>query len=154
MLFRSEVGIDITGHKRQLLTANKLGGYDLIVNLAEKSQTPDWLRGENVIWWNVTHPCNESAEKNRIARDEIERRIKQLLNGEVVDDTQKPVDFDECERSYVGALLVDTNDKLITQQRDDRPRLYVIISVHISDHLTYKQIPFVFFYRLPVFKLK
>ena len=36
-------------------------------------------------------------------------------------DTQKPVDFDECERSYVGALLVDTNDKLITQQRDDRP---------------------------------
>ena len=116
-----EVGIDITGHKRQLLTANKLGGYDLIVNLAEKSQTPDWLRGENVIWWNVTDPRNESAEKNRIARDEIERRIKQLLNGEVVDDTQKPVDFDECERSYVGALLVDTNDKLITQQRDDRP---------------------------------
>ena len=36
-------------------------------------------------------------------------------------DTQKPVGFDECERSYVGALLVDTNDKLITQQRDDRP---------------------------------
>ena len=116
-----EVGIDITGHKRQLLTANKLGGYDLIVNLAEKSQTPDWLRGENVIWWNVTDPRNESAEKNRIARDEIERRIKQLLNGEIVDDTQKPVDFDECERSYVGALLVDTNGKLIAQQRDDKP---------------------------------
>ena len=31
-----EVGIDITGHKRQLLTADKLGDYDLIVNLAEK----------------------------------------------------------------------------------------------------------------------
>lgn len=36
-------------------------------------------------------------------------------------DTQKPVGFDECERSYVGALLVDTNGKLIVQQRDDRP---------------------------------
>ena len=36
-------------------------------------------------------------------------------------DTQKPVGFDECERSYVGALLVDTNGKLIAQQRDDRP---------------------------------
>ena len=116
-----EVGIDITGNKRQLLTVDKLGDYDLIVNLAEKSQTPDWLRGDNVIWWNVTDPRNESSEKNRIARDEIERRIKQLLNGEIVDDAQKPVGFDECERSYVGALLVDTNGKLIAQQRDDKP---------------------------------
>ncbi len=116
-----EVGIDITGHKRQLLTADKLGDYDLIVNLAEKSQTPDWLRGDNIIWWNVTDPRNESIEKNRIARDEIEQRVKQLLNGEIVDDTQKPAGFDECERSYVGALLVDTNGKLIAQQRDDKP---------------------------------
>lgn len=36
-------------------------------------------------------------------------------------DVQKPAGFDECERSYVGALLVDTNGKLIAQQRDDRP---------------------------------
>lgn len=116
-----EVGIDITGHKRQLLTADKLGDYDLIVNLAERSQTPDWLRGDNVIWWDVADPRNESVEKNRIARDEIEQRVKQLLNGEIVDDAQKPAGFDKCERSYVGALLVDTNGKLITQQRDDKP---------------------------------
>ena len=116
-----EVGIDITGHKRQLLTADKLGDYDLIVNLAEKSQTPDWLRGDNIIWWDVADPRNENVEKNRIARDEIEQRVKQLLNGEIVDDTQKPAGFDECERSYVGALLVDTNGKLIAQQRDDKP---------------------------------
>ena len=115
-----EVGIDITGHKRQLLTADKLGDYDLIVNLAEKSQTPDWLRGGNIIWWDVADPRNESVEKNRIARDEIEQRVKQLLNGEIVDDAQKPAGFDECERSYVGALLVDTNGKLIAQQRDDK----------------------------------
>ncbi len=116
-----EVGIDITGHKRQLLTADKLGDYDLIVNLAEKSQTPDWLRGDNIIWWDVADPRNESVERNRIARDEIEQRVKQLLNGEIVDDAQKPAGFDECERSYVGALLVDTNGKLIAQQRDDKP---------------------------------
>ncbi len=115
-----EVGIDITGHKRQLLTADKLGDYDLIVNLVEKSQTPDWLRGDNIIWWDVADPRNESVEKNRIARDEIEQRVKQLLNGEIVDDAQKPAGFDECERSYVGALLVDTNGKLIAQQRDDK----------------------------------
>ncbi len=116
-----EVGIDITGHKRQLLAVDKLGDYDLIVNLAEKSQTPDWLRGDNIIWWDVADPRNESVEKNRIARDEIEQRVKQLLNGEIVDDAQKPAGFDKCERSYVGALLVDTNGKLIAQQRDDKP---------------------------------
>ncbi len=116
-----EVGINITGHKRQLLTADKLGDYDLIVNLAEKSQTPNWLRGDNIIWWDVADPRNESVEKNRIARDEIEQRVKQLLNGEIVDDAQKPAGFDKCERSYVGALLVDTNGKLIAQQRDDKP---------------------------------
>ena len=115
-----EVGINITGHKRQLLTADKLGDYDLIVNLAEKSQTPDWLRGDNIIWWDVADPRNESVEKNRIARDEIEQRVNQLLNGEIVDDAQKPAGFDKCERSYVGALLVDTNGKLIAQQRDDK----------------------------------
>ena len=38
-----------------------------------------------------------------------------------LNDAQKPADFDECERSYVGALLVDTNGKLIAQQRDDKP---------------------------------
>jgi len=118
-----EVGIDITGHKRQLLTADKLGDYDLIVNLAEKSQTPDWLRGDNIIWWDVADPRNENVEKNRIARDEIEQRVKQLLNGEIVDDAQKPAGFDKCERSYVGALLVDTNGKLIAQQRDDKPEI-------------------------------
>lgn len=82
-----EVGIDITGHKRQLLTVDKLGDYDLIVNLAEKSQTPEWLRGDNVIWWNVTDPRNESIEKNRMARDEIEQRVKSLLDGTIIDDT-------------------------------------------------------------------
>ena len=38
-----------------------------------------------------------------------------------LNDAQKPAGFDECERSYVGALLVDTNGKLITQQREDKP---------------------------------
>ena len=38
-----------------------------------------------------------------------------------LNDVQKPAGFDECERSYVGALLVDTNGKLIAQQREDKP---------------------------------
>ena len=38
-----------------------------------------------------------------------------------LNDTQKPAGFDECEKSYVGTLLVDTNGKLIAQQRDDKP---------------------------------
>ena len=86
-----EIGVDISEHKRRLMTPDNLGDYELIVNLAEKVQTPAWLKGDNVVWWNVTDPRNESVEKNRIARDEIKVRVEKLLNGEVVDDTDADV---------------------------------------------------------------
>ena len=116
-----EKGIEVGASQRTQLTKDMLRNYDLVVNIANRNQTPDWLKGDNVVWWKIEDPHAESRKLAELACDEIEKRVKKLISGEVVDDTQKPVDFDECERSYVGALLVDTNDKLITQQRDDRP---------------------------------
>lgn len=116
-----EKGIEVGASQRTQLTKDMLRNYDLVVNIANRNQTPDWLKGDNVVWWKIEDPHAESRELAELACDEIEKRVKKLISGEVVDDTQKPVGFDECERSYVGALLVDTNDKLITQQRDDRP---------------------------------
>lgn len=87
-LTMQEVGINVSDHKRQKLTESMLGEYDLIVNIAEKSQTPEWLRGENVVWWDVTDPHGESWEKNRKARGEIEVRVKKLVDGSVVDDVR------------------------------------------------------------------
>ena len=116
-----EKGIEVGTSQRTQLTKDMLCDYDLVVNIANRNQTPDWLKGDNVVWWKIEDPHAESRELAELACDEIEKRVKKLIGGEVVDDTQKLVGFDECERSYVGALLVDTNDKLITQQRDDRP---------------------------------
>ena len=116
-----EKGIEVGASQRTQLTKDMLCNYDLVVNIANRNQTPDWLKGDNVVWWKIEDPHAESRELAELACDEIEKRVKKLISGEVVDDTQKPVGFDECERSYVGALLVDTNGKLIAQQRDDKP---------------------------------
>ena len=86
----AEIGIDISGQKRQFLTPDMLKNYDLVVNIAEKSQTPDWLKeGDNVIWWDISDPRNQSDEKNRIAREEIRIKVEQLIRGEIVDDTKE-----------------------------------------------------------------
>lgn len=116
-----EKGIEVGASQRTQLTKDMLCDYDLVVNIANRNQTPDWLKGDNVVWWKIEDPHAESRELAELACDEIEKRVKKLIGGEVVDDTQKLVGFDECERSYVGALLVDTNGKLIAQQRDDKP---------------------------------
>ena len=116
-----EKGIEVGASQRTQLTKDMLCDYDLVVNIANRNQTPDWLKGDNVVWWKIEDPHAESRELAELACDEIEKRVKKLISGKVVDDTQKPVGFDECERSYVGALLVDTNGKLIAQQRDDKP---------------------------------
>ena len=116
-----EKGIEVGASQRTQLTKDMLCNYDLVVNIANRNQTPDWLKGDNVVWWKIEDPHAESRELAELACDEIEKRVKRLISGEVVDDTQKLVGFDECERSYVGALLVDTNGKLIAQQRDDKP---------------------------------
>ena len=81
-----EVGIDISTHRRKYLTEKELKGYDLVVNIAEKSQTPGWLRAQNVVWWNVNDPHGDSWEKNRKARNEIETKVRALVDGEVIDD--------------------------------------------------------------------
>ncbi len=83
----NEVDINIADQSRSLLTEDQLSKYDLIVNLAERSQTPEWLRGDNVIWWDVPDPTNEAnGELLRIARDKISYRVSELVNGKVSDD--------------------------------------------------------------------
>ncbi len=46
-------GIDASDFTRTQLTPEMLSQYDLVVNIADRDQTPDWFRGDNVIWWKV-----------------------------------------------------------------------------------------------------
>ncbi|MCL2451341.1 hypothetical protein FWD20_00425 [Candidatus Saccharibacteria bacterium] len=83
-----EIGIDIGDYPRVQLTPEMLGGgYDLIVNIADKSQTPKWLRGDKVIWWNVPDPGHkENFEErlvySRVTRDLMRERVKKLIEIE------------------------------------------------------------------------
>lgn len=76
-------GIDMTGYTRQKLVPDMLANYDLIVNIAERSQTPNWLRGENVIWWDIKDPGKtKTVESWLSALEEIESRVKKLIEIE------------------------------------------------------------------------
>ncbi len=80
-------GIDIADNSRQQLSEEMLGRYDLVVNLASRSQTPDWFRGDNVVWWEIEDVgASGSIEIARSNVQEIDRRIKKLIDHEVIDD--------------------------------------------------------------------
>ena len=81
-----EKGIEVGASQRTQLTKGMLRDYDLVVNIANRSQTPDWLKGDNVVWWKIEDPHAESRELAKLACDEIEKRVKKLISGEVVDD--------------------------------------------------------------------
>ena len=81
-----EKGIEVGASQRTQLTKDMLRNYDLVVNIANRNQTPDWLKGDNVVWWKIEDPHAESRELAELACDEIEKRVKKLISGEVVDD--------------------------------------------------------------------
>lgn len=81
--------IDIVDSPRSQITPEMLSEYDLVVNIAESSQTPDWLSGDNVVWWDIKDP-GLSKEKDMEPVHEslvaIEDRVKDLIEGKVIDD--------------------------------------------------------------------
>ena len=83
-----EKGIEVGASQRTQLTKDMLCDYDLVINIANRNQTPDWLKGDNVVWWKIEDPHAESRELAELACDEIEKRVKQLISGEVVDDIE------------------------------------------------------------------
>ena len=83
-----EKGIEVGASQRTQLTKDMLRDYDLVINIANRNQTPDWLKGDNVVWWKIEDPHAESRELAELACDEIEKRVKKLISGEVVDDIE------------------------------------------------------------------
>ena len=83
-----EKGIEVGASQRTQLTKGMLRDYDLVINIANRNQTPDWLKGDNVVWWKIEDPHAESRELVKLACDEVEKRVKKLISGEVVDDIE------------------------------------------------------------------
>lgn len=80
-------GIDIVDSPRKQLVPELLSNYDLVVNIAERDQTPDWFRGDNVIWWDIADPHHKQGmDVMYETRDAVERRVKELVDGKLADD--------------------------------------------------------------------
>ena len=77
-----EAGIDISQQKSKDITEDMMRNSTKIVNMGcmDKESCPT-LFLNNVIDWNIEDPKGKSVDKVREIRDEIERRVKELVSG-------------------------------------------------------------------------
>lgn len=76
----AEEGIDVAGARKVQLTQAMLADYDRIISMTQKEHTPDWLSTHpNYIYWDVDDPGGQDYAKTKVARDEIKKRVQQLL---------------------------------------------------------------------------
>ena len=75
-----EIGIDISQQKTKEITEEMMRGSEPIVNMGcmDKSFCPT-LFLPKVIEWNLTDPKGKPIEEVREIRDEIEKRVKELV---------------------------------------------------------------------------
>jgi len=84
-----EVGIDISKQKSKELTDEMIRDSDNVVNMGcmDKNFCPTiWI--PKVIEWDLEDPKGKSIEKVREIRDEIEKRVKEIV-AEITDTAQR-----------------------------------------------------------------
>lgn len=84
----NEVGVDISNQKSKELTKEMIRNSDLIVNMGcmDKGFCPSIFLPK-VIEWNLGDPKGQSIEKVRDIRNQIEERVKKLV--EEITDTNR-----------------------------------------------------------------
>lgn len=81
-IIKDTYGVDYTDAPRTQMTPEMISNYDLVVNLAEIDQTPDWLIGENVIWWDISDPGKAEGDIWQAVyrvREPIEAKVRELI---------------------------------------------------------------------------
>jgi arsenate reductase (thioredoxin) len=75
-----ERGIDISANKPKLITTKMTADADLVITMGCSAEgiCPGPFFGP-VVDWSLEDPKGKSVEKVRAIRDDIERRVKQLL---------------------------------------------------------------------------
>ena len=75
-----EAGIDITGQKSKVITEDMIRGSVKAVNMGcmDRAECPV-LFLNNPVDWGIEDPKGKPMEKVRLIRDDIERRVKELV---------------------------------------------------------------------------
>jgi arsenate reductase len=74
-----EVGIDLSAAKPQKLTASLAGNADLLVTMGCGDRCP-YVPGLAIEDWPVEDPKGQPLDRVRDIRDQIRRRVEQLLS--------------------------------------------------------------------------
>lgn len=95
-----KLGIDASDFTRTQLTPEMLSQYDLVVNIADRDQTPDWFRGDNVIWWKILdlgpHFTDERLWQNyEMLVDKVKRLIDLEKSGGDIHELDDNIDEEQ-----------------------------------------------------------
>lgn len=80
-VMKEDEGIDVAENVRTQFVEDMLDSYDKVISMAHPEYTPEWLSNHpNFIYWEVTDPMDHGADATRKAKQEIEGKIKELIN--------------------------------------------------------------------------
>jgi protein-tyrosine-phosphatase len=72
-------GYNLEDKRQTQLTQNMLGNYDLVVSMAGKRYTPQWLANSpNYEYWKISDPKGRSYAVTKHTKDEVERKVRAL----------------------------------------------------------------------------
>jgi arsenate reductase len=75
----SELGIDVSGARPRKLTADLAAQADVLVTMGCGDQCP-YFPGKRYIDWDLPDPKGRPIEQVRAIRDDIHRRVRQLVS--------------------------------------------------------------------------
>ncbi len=81
----NELGIDLADRRPQLLTRELAEQADVVVTMGCGDQCP-YVPGKRYLDWELPDPKGRPIEEVRATRDEIDRRIRELLDELDADD--------------------------------------------------------------------
>jgi arsenate reductase (thioredoxin) len=76
----AEVGIDISGQRPKVLTTDAVEASDVVITMGCGDTCPVFP-GTRYLDWELEDPAGKGVESVRPIRDEIERRVRDLLDG-------------------------------------------------------------------------
>jgi arsenate reductase (thioredoxin) len=74
----SEIGIDLSGHRPQLLTRELAERADIVVTMGCGDECP-FIPGKRYLDWDLPDPKGQPLDAVRATREEIKRRVDRLL---------------------------------------------------------------------------
>jgi arsenate reductase (thioredoxin) len=78
-----ELGIDLSGRQPQLLTRELAEQADVVVTMGCGDACP-YIPGKRYIDWDLPDPKGRPLQEVRATRDEIARRVQEVLDGETL----------------------------------------------------------------------